>query len=125
MLNEEEDERLKAIEAEIDSATRIRVVAMVNLYGMKYFELRMEQQHPDDPKKWRYLGSPKFPLSEAKSLEITKTLNGSKKMGAWLATEEGLQYAKDRHKDYWRRHFRDEAIRRIRWEKQKEEQVNG
>lgn len=52
-----------------------------DVYGVKWFEVRIEG-----------FGSIDIMLQTAKALGITKTLNGTKKLRAWLQTEEGKAY---------------------------------
>lgn len=91
---------------------------MVNLSGFRFFELRLEKTFPNAT-GFQYNGSVNFPLSTARELNITKTLNGSKKLGAWLATPEGIQYVKTLEKNRYRRRFQSDQVMREKIGRQK------
>lgn len=119
MINAED---LARIEAELNQADNARVQCMVNLklHGVhaKYWEIRLEQKSTSEGENARYISTVKFPLGEAQKLGITKTLNGTKKLKAWLDTPEGLRYAIDWKLDYWRREH--ETYKRMLARKEKE-----
>lgn len=59
-------------------------------WGISYFEVRFENAEGE------YVGSIDIPLEFLKKMEITKTLNGTKKLRTWLESNEGQQFAKDK-----------------------------
>lgn len=56
-------------------------IACNNVLGVKWFEIQIEG-----------IGSVEIMLDTLKGFGVTKTLNGTKKLRAWLQTEEGRAY---------------------------------
>jgi hypothetical protein len=84
------------------TVTRARAVASANISGLRFFEVHLRNEEN------RCVGIVNMFLDSLKAKGVVKTLNGFKKLNAWLETEEGLAYAKEllaRKHERERRHF--------------------
>jgi hypothetical protein len=64
-----------------------KAVASANMYGFRFFEVRLTDREKS------YMGTVNIQLEVLKELNITKSINGFKKVQSWLDTPEGLEYA--------------------------------
>ena len=70
-------------------AVTAKSVASAKFYGFKFFEVHLRNSEN------RLVGIVNMHLNHLKEKGIVKTLNSFKKLDVWLATEEGLNYAKE------------------------------
>lgn len=64
---------------------KVSNICAINLYGMKFFEIRLVDEQG-------YLKSINVSLSKLKELNVTKSMNGFKKVRTWAESEEGQDY---------------------------------
>ncbi|WHY76087.1 hypothetical protein QNH20_18415 [Neobacillus sp. WH10] len=79
-------ENTKKCIANLNDVVSAKVIASANVYGYRFFEVRLSDK--DD----RYQGTVNVHLSKLKELNVTKSINGFKKVQAWLDTPIGLEY---------------------------------
>jgi hypothetical protein len=101
---EKDIEDVKKIIDDIQYIDEADVVASASMYGFKFFEIRLT-------KKGRYTGTVNIPLSVLKELNVTKTLNGFKKVRSWLDSPEGLEEVKQSHIRTYERRISDAKVR--------------
>jgi hypothetical protein len=63
----------------------VKNICANNLYGMRFFEIYLVDEQG-------YRKSTNVNLSKLKELNVTKSMNGFKKVRAWAESEEGQRF---------------------------------
>lgn len=71
------------------TVTKAKAVASANINGIRFFEVHLRNEEN------QLIGIVKMFINSLSEKGVVKTLNGFKKLNAWLETDEGLQYAKE------------------------------